>query len=287
MSQTDDHTRLTDYLLGRLSPEEATSIEERYLADPAFHDELRAAERDLIDRYVQGELSDAEEFETRFLSSPSRRQRVEFARALNHRLTRAPGVGATASGAAARPASWRRGFAGPQRTGLAAAAVLVLAAAAWFLVTGRSDQPRAIPASPTPQTQPGPVAEAPRPDVAPPSRGEPGVDVRVATLILTPTATRSSDETPTLRIAGAAGVRLVLYAESSGFDRYRATIRTGDGKEVWRQDQLTRTATASGPAIIVALPAGRLDANDYTIRLSGIRGAEVEEIAGYSFRVRK
>lgn len=279
--QADEETRLTDYLLGRLSPQEAASIEQQYLADPAFHDALRAAERDLIDRYVHGELRDPEEFETRYLVSPARRERVAFARALDQALTRAPGIEEAAH---ARSTAWRRALDRVLGAPLAVAAALVIAVAGWLLVASRPAPPQPTPA-PAARSEPGRVAEKPPPDAALLPRATPEVEVRVATLVLTPTATRSSDRTPTLGIERATEVRLELYPESIDFDRYRAAIRSADGQEIWRQEQLAPVTTASGPAIIVTLPADRLRADDYTVRLSGVGRGQAEEVAGYSFRV--
>jgi hypothetical protein len=72
------------YLLGDLSEEEKTRLEESYFADDNLFEQLLAAEDDLIDDYVQGQLIGHERalFEKRFLNSPERRQRVALARGL-------------------------------------------------------------------------------------------------------------------------------------------------------------------------------------------------------------
>lgn len=82
--ETDNEAKLISYLLGDLPEEEMHQIEERYFSDDRLHEELRAIERDLIDRYAQGEFSgrEKERFEKYFLSSPERRKRLRFARAL-------------------------------------------------------------------------------------------------------------------------------------------------------------------------------------------------------------
>lgn len=73
------------YLLGELPEGEARAFEERALADAGLRDEVDAAEKDLIDEYVRGELSPPERgrFERLFLASERRRQSVAFARAFN------------------------------------------------------------------------------------------------------------------------------------------------------------------------------------------------------------
>src|ERR1044072_2314211 len=81
-SKEDD--RLVRYLLGLMPEEEAARMEEVYLADDDLNDDLQAAERELIDRYVEGSLSKTERdrFENFFLCSPGRKERLRFARTL-------------------------------------------------------------------------------------------------------------------------------------------------------------------------------------------------------------
>lgn len=94
--------RLTRYLLGELSEEERIEVEDRYLSDGEFFDELAVAEDELIDDFVRAKLSRNERklFEQNFLSSESRRQRVKSARALMKF--------ADTHAAAARPSFWQR-----------------------------------------------------------------------------------------------------------------------------------------------------------------------------------
>src|SRR5215471_14273682 len=82
--QGDDDKLMVQYLLGNLSEEDQVRIEDRAFSDSTYMDALEAAEADLIDAYVRDELSQAERrgFESRFLASPHRRSKVEFARDL-------------------------------------------------------------------------------------------------------------------------------------------------------------------------------------------------------------
>lgn len=72
------------YLLGDLPEEDQIAIEDRAFSDKEYLAPVTAVENDLIDEYVRKELSATErqQFETRFLASTERRQRVEFAKAL-------------------------------------------------------------------------------------------------------------------------------------------------------------------------------------------------------------
>ena len=82
-SERVDETLLVRYLLGNLTEEEQVQVEDRAFSDPEYLGALEGAEADLIDTYVRGELGqqDRRAFELRFLLSPNRRRKVEFAKA--------------------------------------------------------------------------------------------------------------------------------------------------------------------------------------------------------------
>ena len=90
--RADNEKILTDYLLGDLPDEERERLEARYFVDDQSYQELRAAERDLMDRYVRNDLTatERERFESYFLSSGGRRERLAFARALAQVTATAP-----------------------------------------------------------------------------------------------------------------------------------------------------------------------------------------------------
>ena len=282
---TVDERLLVRYLLGRVDPQEQERIEQRYLSEPEFHEELKATERDLIDQYVHGELPDPKEFERQFLSSPQRRQKVEFARALRQSLAAASLGDAGAVPDLARPKTsasvwtWR----------LAAAAVLVIIGAALLVMwQGRvatnqianqaPPQPAQGVSPPTPNAEPGP--ETPSPPAAP--------GIRVATFVLLPSLTRDGDETRTLAIAPGVDVRLQLTFEPGDYDTYRVDMRTADGDEIWRGDGLRTIRTTSGDAVVITVPGTRLGDQDYTIRINGVSARkEIELAATYYFRVQK
>ncbi len=84
MERHNDEKQIVSYLLGELIDDEQVLVEERVLTDDAYFDLLRAAEDDLIDEYLSGTLSaDARQrFETHFLCTPERREKLRFAAAL-------------------------------------------------------------------------------------------------------------------------------------------------------------------------------------------------------------
>jgi hypothetical protein len=82
--QNGDERMLQRYLLGDLSAQEQESIEELYFAEDDYLQKLLVAENDLIDDYLRGKLSTAEQqkFERNYLTTPEKKQRVHLVRQL-------------------------------------------------------------------------------------------------------------------------------------------------------------------------------------------------------------
>src|SRR5258708_5743989 len=83
-SQFQDEQLIARYLLGELSEEEQTQIEERAFVDKEYSLLVQEVERDLMDEYASGELAGAnrQAFERRFFASERRRKQIEFAKTL-------------------------------------------------------------------------------------------------------------------------------------------------------------------------------------------------------------
>lgn len=84
-NSTDQNQVITQYLLGTLPEVERERLDESSVTSQEFAEVLSASEKDLIDAYVQGELSGTilAQFESHYLASPIRRERVEFAEAFH------------------------------------------------------------------------------------------------------------------------------------------------------------------------------------------------------------
>jgi len=96
-----DDQQLVRYLLGLLTDKEIERLDELTMVDDDVAWRLRAVENDLVDAYLTGGLTGEtlERFETVYLASPRRRQKVEFAGNFVRALDRAPapaGQGAAA-----------------------------------------------------------------------------------------------------------------------------------------------------------------------------------------------
>jgi CHAT domain-containing protein len=80
----DNETLFYRFLLGDLPPDEQERIEIQLLEDAEFQIVIQAAEFDLIDDYIRGDLTaeQARSFEQVFLNSPARRRKLANARLL-------------------------------------------------------------------------------------------------------------------------------------------------------------------------------------------------------------
>lgn len=272
---------LRQYLLGRLAPEGRTPLEMRLLTDAAFLDELSIAEDDLIDRYLAGELDDADRrgFETHFLLAPERHKKLRFARALRRYVAAET---ATPDGAAA-PAGARREAAASegQTTGdtptrprdpgrqnffrflfarrpafafSVAALLLAVVAVSWLAFN-----------------RPAPRELAFR---------NPYV------VTLTPGLTRSSGEPARIQLPpDADALRLRLELPAAEHESYRAALLTAEREEVWAADA-PRPAAGGAATIDVDIPARVVAPGDYQVKLSGRSAAgELESVDRYTFRV--
>lgn len=70
------------YLLGTLPDDQASAVEERYFTDPAFFNEIRNMEIDLICEFLDDELTDEEQeqFKRRYLQVPRLKKLVDEVR---------------------------------------------------------------------------------------------------------------------------------------------------------------------------------------------------------------
>src|SRR5947199_3004380 len=77
------------YLLGQLAGADLAEIERRLLTDDEFYEEVQIMEDELVDEYVNSELSADERrlFEKNFLADPESRHKLRLGRALDRHLS--------------------------------------------------------------------------------------------------------------------------------------------------------------------------------------------------------
>jgi hypothetical protein len=250
-----------EYLLGALSEAETERLDALSVSDTEFADELSAVEADLIDAYVRGELigQTLARFEGHYLSSPLRRDKVEFARALevygkSHATEQIE--------PAVVPVRQERNNAGfsawivffknqgsAVRWGLAAAAALLLTAGGWWIF----------------QT---------------------GGNPAVASIVLTP-PTRGHDQIPTVAITSRTKeLKIQLQLEADDYPTYYVVLKEdAAATELWRSGPLTAASKDGSKVLNVRVPAGLLKSRIYSLVVSGIdREGAPELVSDYPFR---
>ena len=86
MNRNDkDGLSIRQYLLGHTSGEEREQLEERFISDPEYNEEMLAIENELIEDYLANALSDEDRksFTEHFLSTPQQIQKLKIAEALH------------------------------------------------------------------------------------------------------------------------------------------------------------------------------------------------------------
>ena len=301
------------YVLGTLSDEEKTRLEEGYFIDDAEFEEFEIAEEELIDRYVRGELSkqEADQLEQTFARSPSLIQRVQIARVLANRLASETGNPVPAETPQPRPArtSWWQplfGFATGSRApamALGFSVLLLLLGGATLLSAYLSlrEQSRQIAAQQTALEQrqreldqkaadlkaqsdelaqqvPLPSGTPAPPQVVP----TPQATAPVVFLTLSAGVTRSAGNSKVLRLRPETSeVQLTLPLRDNSYPSYRATVINADRGEVFSKDGLRPQATG----LTLRVPAKQLSPGYYYVSVFG--GPANESVDDYPFRVTK
>jgi hypothetical protein len=266
--ETEEKQTIRAYLLGLVPDEEMSPLEERLMSDKAFYEELLIVEDELIDQYLEGDLSasERESFENHFLLTPERQRKVRFGRALNRYIATAdplPDNDAAAEEVSEGtrdvpkppPKPWYSVFLPSQNPilsySLATALVLIVAGVSWLAL--RSSTPR-----------------------------EPG---KVLAVTLTPGLTRGENSIKTISIPNEIGtLRLQLALTKNEYPKYRAILLSDEGSKLWIGEALR--PELDGRLINVDVPAKLLKPGEYQLKLSGqIAANTFEDLDRYSFRV--
>jgi len=263
--QQFNEQEILEYLLGSLSETDCERFDALSVSDQGFAEQLGASENDLVDAYVHGELTGAtlERFETHYLASALRRDKVELAKSFQAYAQRHP-VQNRETFVSKQPR--RRGslaeFFFPSSMGkkqpsllpwsLVAAALVLLTLAGWWTFQSHSTRGNEV----------------------------------VASFVLAP-PTRGNNQIPTVTLAGnTTAVRMLLELESDDYAGYRVALTEAAGeKEPWQSATLKPASTDGRKALELLLPTNTLKSQVYSLVVSGIKGdGGVEIISNYSFR---
>ena len=300
MKRTSDETALmTRYLLGDLSEEEQTRLEERFFADDEAYRQLVALEDELRYDYAQGNLTAGQRvlFEKRFMASAADRQRVELAKAIlqkTHevaRQTAEPVARRTWTSAlvdfiALRPVSMFSAAV----AGAAAICAIVFFTQTIDLKHELARQQNASRVAMNRQKAQDEALgkqlqqERSRREQLEQQSGanKPPSTPLILAFALGPGLTRDTEGLKRLRIpTGADSVRLQLDLKPGDRPReLRAALSNLDGQELWSQD-----TTPAGSAVVLTLPARILAPGDYVIDLKNRASSDPIPGAQYYFTV--
>lgn len=283
--------QLARYLLGLLPEDEAERLDELSVVDDEVADRLRVAEDDLVDAYVAGTLDGArlERFESFYLASPLRRERVQFAERFLRAVDRQPLPSAPRGGTP--PAARLR------RAWLPLVAALLLAACGILIVEdmrlqrGLGEARREGAALDQQARRLAAELGAQRAEVharsldadrARAPRRSPSI-----ALVLLP-QTRAAGPVSAIAVpAGADVVPFDLRLEGADYARYEAVLRDpATNRIVWRSAIISSRSSPRTGVVSVVVPARLLKPQHYSFELSGGRAAGPLDIIGsYAFQV--
>ncbi len=318
MRHDDDNDQfLTRYLLGELSEAERMRLEERLFADDEYFEQLSAVEYDLIDEYVRGELAppEREVFERTFLTSPGRRQRVEFARSVLKTIAEA---------AAEKPAGvmearqesapwWRFRQTSPALPfGLVTMLLAAVGIGTWLTIERRhlqTDLAQLQVERRNWQQQ----EDALRQEMAERRDREEGLTKQLQreqserarleqelavkgpskptflAFVLSSLARDPGEPKELVIPSNIPTIQLKIdLEEGDHYQTHRAVLQTAEGHEILNQTGLSARRISGGKAVILSVPVRVLTPGDYELQLRGlVASGTSEDIGYYYFRVIK
>ncbi len=294
---------VTRYLLGAVAAEEQTAMEEKYLSDQSFFEQVVAVEKELLDDYARNRLSSNERelFERHYLAHPKRRARAMTALALVSTLD-----GPQNQNAEAETSSWLRnlfaGFRGQVLAyGMAALSLLLALGGAWLLFETRRLRSE-LTSSQTAQSATerrerelsGLIAEQrdrqnqllDELEKLRADRQQSGASSLsfVSLLLIAGQDRDSGAEIPLLVIPeGVDQAQLRLKIREGGYARYRISIQTADGRTIRTLQNLHHSPNN---IFTIWLPTRILNRGEYVISLSGVDdNGEIDNLSKTIFRV--
>jgi hypothetical protein len=281
--QTHDDQVLVRYLLGLLPDEETVRLDELSITDGEFAWRLKAAENDLVDSYVSGDLSGEtlERFQSVYLSSGAHREKVGFAESLLVAGKR----GTAVTQVRAKAAPWRWLIFPPRAL---AACALVLLLVAGFLVwediglrrrLAQTEIERSNLAQEVRSLQSRVEAPVPATNAAPAER--------LASFVLLAQA-RGVGPLPVISLpSGTSRVELQLELEVDEFPFYQVAFKDlAANRIVSRSSGLKAQRRGANRIVSFDIQPSLLGEQNYMVELSGVpAGGAPEFVAGYAFRV--
>jgi len=292
--ETLSDDQLIRHLLGILPEEDARRVEEASIVDDEVAARLQSVEDDLVDAYARGTLRGDRLawFESSYLDSPLRRDKVAFARRFVAAIDSASPAKAETSAIAA--AGWRDAGAWFPWT-LAAAAALLLATG--LLLTRdagmRRDmadaRTRLAAAEQRVAAVAGQLADEQRATAVARRALEDARAVQppAAVALLLMPQTRGVDPVPVVAVPPtAAALPLQLRVPGTASAHYTAALRDPSTNGiVWRSPAVSSERGQRSSVVAVRVPGNLLKAQHYAIDLFELRAGAPEFVGSYAFEI--
>jgi hypothetical protein len=311
MSQTAEEKQICQYLLGKLAGNEQRQIEEQLMTRDDLFQQLQVLEDELIDDYLHNTLSksERENFEKTFLSSPERRQKLQFARALRSYVAAAnEGIQREQS----KSSLWQNWWAAlrtPMPVLQYGFPLVLLAALVGGLRMSSTIQRLSTEVAQV-RTERGSLQEREQQlqqqleaqrqrnvelaqQLAPTSSQSQKLPEAplstLAQLVLTPGLVRDSSGSPK-RLTVSPEIRQVELRLALGdykYESYRVLLQDGEGSEIYARNKVRPERSGSNHFLVLTLGAKDLSRDDYSVKVSGVtKSGEFEPLPSYTFRVR-
>lgn len=323
-NSTDQNQVITQYLLGTLPEVESERLDELSVTSEEFAESLSASEKDLIDAYIQGELSGTilAQFESHYLATPVRRERVQFAEAFRIFASK---QNLSADSSIREPANLdlqRNGgrlstlsiFGGRYpalQWGLAIAAVIFIAVGAFLLVQNARlrqqmslaqarrdelqqremqlqkelEQQRTSNAAIEQELAQVRAEQAQLKNSGEPPRSE----TAIASFVLTPQL-RGVGQAKLVSIpVNTSRVTMRLNLEPNDYKTFAVVLLDQSSQlELWRSGKLKASSKGDAGTLDVTFSAGLLRSQGYALRVSGFSASgQSEVLSDYPFKVVK
>ncbi len=312
--QTENNTKFGKFFFSDMADDERFEFEKEFASKPELLDEMRAFEADLIEKYVRNWMDHDErsKFETQFLNTKKRRQKVEFSRQLITELSSPTSREVEPESFWSKFGSW---FQTPKFAFASAFSILILVFGGWFIYrafdTGTTEVGRntdranvelsnartnanienarvnadlKVNADPKTNTD---VLPTPSPTSAPPKVPETTTPTpKVApnpVLALFAGTLRSDGRLNELDLPkNSNGATFQLNLKAADYKHFQANVTDGNGNVVFRSGILRPQRST----LNLVVPAKNLPKGDYRINLYGKNVAgENESAADFQFRV--
>jgi hypothetical protein len=325
--KTKQEDLMVRYLLGDLNEEEQIQIEEQFFADNRYFEQLQAVEDALIDDYAQGVLTEYERRKVEGLlrSSPQQAREIEFVQDLIRYVSEGPSeeVNKQSPFQTRRPRKshpllaplqirnpWKQFF----LVVAVLSVVVVLLMAIWNLTLQRKigqmaanqallekrDEELQQQIDKQEDSHGAIVKELERErrkrdqleqELASLQESKSKISTNeIAILYLrTNSFSRGGGELRMVHVPpGFSRLQIrINLGKKEGYKSYSAVIKTFDGREIWRRDQISPRQANLG-RLVLTLPGNIFVNDDYILMLRGqAEAGDVVEIGDYSFRIKR